>query len=235
MNCSERLAFGFRFIFNNGCWPVFVIAGCKREGKQTVKGRQPIAKIAMKQILTIFLAGVSTLAFAQKNTDLSRSIDDNGEKLSIKVSGTVDGRFIDYEHTFVVGDLSKFERKQLSEHILDSLGVGGMEALLPPAAPVAPLPPKAPVHLSANGAHSMISASESRNTNINNEETSASKTFSKEVRFDDRSGELYIHYQFMRGDEAFSYEKTVDASDKTERQRQIIIENFEREIALPVQ
>lgn len=189
----------------------------------------------MKQILTIFLAGVSTLAFAQKKTDLSRSIDDNGEKLSIKVSGTVDGKSIDYERTFIVGDLSKFERKQLSEHILDSLGVGGIEATLPPAAPTAPLAPRAPVHLSANESHSMVSASESRNLNENNDETSASKTFSKEVRFDDKSGELYIHYQFMRGDEEFSYEKTVDASDKTERQRQIIIESFEREIELPVQ
>jgi hypothetical protein len=188
----------------------------------------------MKQILTIFLASVSTLAFAQKKTDLSRSIDDNGEKLSIKVSGTVDGKPIDYDHTFLVGNLSKSERKQLSEHILDSLGVGGIDMILLPAAPTAPVPLKAPVHLSANGSRGMTSASERSNSN-NNEETSASKTFSKEVRFDDKSGELYIHYQFMKGDEEFSFEKTVDASDKTERQRQIIIENFEREIELPVQ
>ncbi|NIJ51807.1 hypothetical protein [Dyadobacter arcticus] len=46
----------------------------------------------MKKILTILLVGVGTLAIAQKKNNPSRSIDDDGKTLSIRVTGTTNGK-----------------------------------------------------------------------------------------------------------------------------------------------
>ena len=185
----------------------------------------------MKKVLTIVLAGVSTLAFAQKKMDLSRSIDDDGKQLSISVHGTVDGKRIDYEKTFSVADLNNEERNNLTERILDSLGLEKIEAPSPP--PQAPQPPRPPVHFSANGADHhepvMVWEDESEQTNAVNH----SKPLAKEVKYNSESGELFMHYQFMKNGEEFIFEKTVNATQMTVKQRENIIKDFEKEIALP--
>ena len=190
----------------------------------------------MKKILTILLASVSALASAQHKVDLSRSIDDNGLNLTIRVNGTVDGKAIDYEKTFAVAGLSKEEKTEIKEKVFDSLGIN-VEPLVPPRAPRAPRYPAPP----SSGPHS-AGASVNRSSVIGSEEArtkgnsvTKEKAFSKEVKFNDQTGELFLRYQFMRGTEEFIYEKTVDASSKSAGQRESIIKKFEKEIELPLQ
>jgi len=187
----------------------------------------------MKKVLTLLLAGVSTLAFAQKKTDLSRSIDDDGKHLSISVHGTLDGRRIDYDRTFQVADLSKEERNNLADQVLDSLGLEKIKAPSPPSAPHEPQAPEPPVHFSVSksGSSAPVTVWEEESS----AESSTKNAFpnSKEVKFNNGTGELYLRYQFVKNGEEFIYEKTVNAVDKTEKQRELIIRDFEKEIALP--
>lgn len=202
----------------------------------------------MKKVLTIVLAGVSTLAFAQRKIDLSRSIDDDGKKLSISVHGTVDGKRIDYDKTFSVNGLSKQERTDLADNILNLLGLEKIEAPSPPRPPHAPQEPGAPeppVHFSAdksdNHAPVMVWVEDNDDDSDDDDSdddhdavpTENSKPYDKKVKYDSESGELYLRYQFMKNGEEFIYEKTVNAREKSEKQRQNIILNFEKEIALP--
>ena len=205
----------------------------------------------MKKVLTIVLAGVSTLAFAQKKIDLSRSIDDDGKKLSISVHGTVDGKRIDYDKTFSVNGLSKQERTELADNILDSLGLEKIEAPSPPRPPQAPQEPRAPkppVHFSVDKSdnhtpvmvwvedHDDDSDDHDDDSDDDHDDavpTENSKPYDKKVKYDSGSGELYLRYQFMKNGDEFIYEKTVNAREKSEKQRQNIILNFEKEIALP--
>ena len=192
----------------------------------------------MKKILTILLAGVSTLAIAQKRNHLSRSIDDDGKTLSIRVTGTIDGKGIDFEKSFDVEELTKEERMALRDKVLDSIEAGNIDLPSPPApksvsppTPPAPAEPLEPVIYSSNDAKAHIWISDN-----NNEKTSTvagENGYTKQVRFNPESGELFLKYKFIKRNEEFIYEKTVSASDKSEEERQDIIDDFETEIELP--
>ena len=192
----------------------------------------------MKKILTILLAGVSTLAIAQKRNHLSRSIDDDGTKLSIRVTGTIDGKGIDFEKSFDVEELTKEERMALRDKVLDSIEAGNIDLPSPPEpksvsppTPPAPAEPLEPVIYSSNDAKAHIWISDN-----NNEKTSTvagENGYTKQVRFNPESGELFLKYKFIKRNEEFIYEKTVSASDKSEEERQDIIDDFETEIELP--
>lgn len=97
----------------------------------------------MKTLVTALLALSTSLVMAQHNNSISRSINDDGKTLSIRINGTVDDKPIDYDRTFDVSGLNKDERNALREHILDSLHVSMPE---PPRirtalVPRAPMPP----------------------------------------------------------------------------------------------
>lgn len=195
----------------------------------------------MKKLLTILLAGVSTLAIAQKKNHLSRSIDDDGKTLSIRVTGTIDGKGVDFERSFDVEELTKEERMALRDKVLDSIEAGNMDLPAPPEpkspskptppAPPAPLEPMEPVIYSSNDAKAHIWVSDN-----NNEKTSTipgENGYTKQVRYNPESGELFLRYRFNKQNEEFIYEKTVNASEKSEEDRQDIIDDFEIEIELP--
>jgi hypothetical protein len=192
----------------------------------------------MKKLLTILLAGVSMLAVAQKKVNLSRSIDDDGKTMTIRVSGTIDGKEIDYDRSFDVASMSQDERSALRDKVLDSLGAGQMVVPEPPTAPTPPdrelpAPPKPmePVIYSASDAKAQIWVSDNEN-----EKTSTipgDNGYTKQVRFNPASGELFLKYKFIKKNEEFIYEKTVNAADKSEEDRQDIIDDFETEIELP--
>ena len=192
----------------------------------------------MKKILTILLAGVSTLAIAQKRNHLSRSIDDDGKTLSIRVTGTIDGKGIDFEKSFDVEELTKEERMALRDKVLDSIEAGNIDLPSPPepksvSPPTPPTPPEPlePVIYSSNDAKAHIWSSDN-----NNEKTSTvagENGYNKQVRFNPESGELFLKYKFIKRNEEFIYEKTVSASDKSEEERQDLIDDFETEIELP--
>ena len=181
----------------------------------------------MKKVLTILLAGVSTLAFAQKKIDISRSINDDGKQLSISVHGTVDGKRIDYNRTLSVEGLSKQEGTDLADSILGSLGLEKIKALAPPHAP------KSPAHFSADKSDNAAPMTVWVEEDTPDAPAENAKPYDKKIKYDSESGELYMRYQFLKNGEEFIYEKTVDVREKTEKQRQNIIRNFEKEIELP--
>jgi DNA-binding protein YbaB len=220
--------------------------------------------LTMKKILTILLAGVSTLAIAQKRAYLSRSIDDDGKKLSIKVSGTFDGKEVDIDKSFDVEGMSQEDREALRDKVLSSIAEGNLElpapkgvckesvsvATAPKRKLNTPVPP-AP-HKPAAGEWS----DEDRNdetpetmafssNEVNAEMISSGKGFIKEpvskdpkgvtkhVRYNSETGEMYVKHKFMKNGDEYIYEKTVNAADKSEKERLKIIEKFESEMGLP--
>lgn len=218
----------------------------------------------MKKILTILLAGVSTLAIAQKRAHLSRSIDDDGKKLSIKVSGTLDGKEVDIDKTFDVEGMSQEDREALRDKVLSSIAEGNLDLPAPKGVckesvavatrqkrkPKPPVPPAAPKpsadewsddDASDESPEKMVFSSNEMNAEmvssgkgfIKESASKYPKDFSKHVRYNSETGEMFIKYRFMKGGDEYIYEKTVNAAEKSEKERQRIIENFESEMGLP--
>lgn len=209
----------------------------------------------MKKILTILLAGVSTLAIAQKRAYLSRSIDDDGKKLSIKVSGTLDGKEVDVNKTFDVEGMSQEDREALRDKVLSSIAEGNLELPAPKGVckesvavaarqrkPKPPLPPVAPApEIPADEPETMAFSSNEVNAEmvssgkgfIKEPASKYPKDFSKHVRYNSETGEMFIKYRFMKDGDEYIYEKTVNAAEKSEKERQRIIQNFESEMGLP--
>lgn len=201
----------------------------------------------MKKILTILLAGVSTLAIAQKRAYLSRSIDDDGKTLSIKVSGTIDGKEVNFDKSFDVDGMSNEDREALRERVLSKIAAGNLDLPAPkvparaavsedlpqppkPVAPAAPVAPESMAYSSNEVNAEMISSGKAL---IKEPVSGDPKGFSKHVRYDSETGEMYIKYRFMKNGDEYIYEKTVDATNKPEKERLRIIEKFESEIGLP--
>ncbi|MCE6992674.1 hypothetical protein [Dyadobacter sp. CY323] len=192
----------------------------------------------MKKILTILLAGVSTLAIAQKKSNLSRSIDDDGKTLSIQVTGTIDGREISFDKSFDVADMSKEERIALRDKILDSIGSGNMQLPEPPKprtkpCPAIPSPPEPQESMDFSSVEVNADPVYQAKPPVPASVSSDEKGFTKHVKYNPESGEMFLRYRFMKNNEEYIYEKTVDAFEKTEGQRQRIINDFENEIELP--
>lgn len=213
----------------------------------------------MKKILTILLAGVSTLAIAQKRAYLSRSIDDDGKKLSIKVSGTLDGKEVDIDKTFDVEGMSQEDREALRDKVLSSIAQGNLELPAPKGIcreSVAVVPPKpkkshvAPAPSSVEPSSVEPSSVESETMAFSSNEMNAEmissgkgfikepaskypKDFSRHVRYNSETGEMSIKYRFTKDGDEYIYEKTVNAAEKSEKERQRIVENFESEMGLP--
>jgi hypothetical protein len=194
----------------------------------------------MKKLLTILLAGVSTLAIAQKRNHLSRSIDDDGKTLSIRVTGTIDGKEINFDKTFNVEELSKEERMALRDKVLDSIEAGNLNLPEPPKPRSAPKPEPGMGTMKASSEPVMYSSNDVDPDELTHQnsggvltESADPKGFTKHVRYSPDSGEMFIKYRFMKNNEEYIYEKTVDVSEKSERERQLIIEKFENEIELP--
>ncbi|WP_090151303.1 hypothetical protein [Dyadobacter soli] len=221
----------------------------------------------MKKILTILLAGVSTLAIAQKRAYLSRSIDDDGKKLSIKVSGTLDGKDVDINKTFDVEGMSQEDREALRDKVLSSIAEGNLELPAPKAPckesvavatpkpkhklkPKSPVPPVAPEPSAGEWSDDDASADEPETMAFSSNEMNAEmvssgkgfikepvskdpKGFTKHVRYNSETGEMFVKYRFTKDGDEYIYEKTVNAADKSEKERLKIIEKFESEMGLP--
>jgi hypothetical protein len=190
----------------------------------------------MKKILTILLAGVTTLAVAQKKSNLSRSIDDDGKTLSIQMTGTIDGRKISFDKSFDVADMSKEERMALRDRVLDSIGSGNMELPelpKPRSKPCPAIPPPPGPQEAMDFSSVEVNADPDYEATPPVSADSDDKGFTKHVKFNPESGEMFLRYRFMKNNEEYIYEKSVDAFQKTESQRQRIIHDFENEIELP--
>ncbi|GAB3985010.1 hypothetical protein GCM10028806_60970 [Spirosoma terrae] len=186
----------------------------------------------MKTILTTLLALTGSLVLAQKHSSLNRSINDDGKTLSIRVNGTINGEPIDYNRTFDVANLTKEERDALRVRVLDSLNVSMPE---PPKAPVAPRAPQAPRLRSESV--TIISGDEptvvARGANDLTMAVGGKNPYTKEVKYNSESGELYLRYRFQKDGEEITYERTLNARDKSKEERLQLIEGIEKEIGVP--
>jgi hypothetical protein len=57
--------------------------------------------------------------------------------------------------------------------------------------------------------------------------------YKKYVSYNDDSGALFLKYEFVKNNEEFIYEKSVNATGKSKEERRQIILEFEDEIAFP--
>lgn len=116
----------------------------------------------MKTLITILLSTACITVMAQKSSksSLSETIQDDGKTLSVKITGDVNGRTVNYSNKFNVKGMSSAEKDALTKRITDSLGIKSSHqpstptppatnsrrvyAFTAPDAPDAPAAPKAP-------------------------------------------------------------------------------------------
>lgn len=175
-----------------------------------------------------------------QHSSISRSINDDGKTLSIRVKGTLDDKPIDYDRTFDVSSLNNAERNALREHILDSLNVGvpkppiAPRAALAPRTPRAPMPPTPPPHpesidITSND-QTIVSINSDNNLTV---AVGGKQPYTKEVNYNAESGELHLRYRFRKDGDDFTYDRTLDAQNKSQQERQRIIDRIEKEIGVP--
>lgn len=96
---------------------------------------------SMKKII-LLASLLSFPALAQQR--IHSSIHDDGKKLSIDIQGKVDGKAVEFQHTYEVSNLSKAERDRLVADAYRSIGLDAPEAPVPPTPPSPPSSPSAP-------------------------------------------------------------------------------------------
>ena len=185
----------------------------------------------MKPVLFLAVVLVSLNALAQKNISITHSINDDGNRLSIIIKGTANGKPIDYNRVFDVSSMTTAERNALKERVYDSLGLSAPTPPHPPIAPrqpialsepVAPVPPQAP-----NAP--VISATSGYNDIYS---IGGDHPYTKEIKYNPATGMLTMKYRFMKNKEEVTIEKTIDAKDKSKDERDEIIRKYEREIGI---
>ena len=159
------------------------------------------------------------------NVSISHNISDDGKKLDIKVKGSVDGKPVDYNRSFDVTGMDKEQRDAIKRRIYDSLGLSDP---IGPMAPMEPMQPMAPLTAIAgpDGAPRITSRDQ-----YNEFETVAGKhPYTKEIRYNIKTGVLFMKFRFQKDGKTVTNEKSVDAKDKSKEERDQIIKAYEKEI-----
>jgi len=184
----------------------------------------------MKSLLVVIAGFISLSLSAQKDISINHSINDDGKKLSVKIKGTVDGKAIDYNKTFDVTGMNKGQKDALKERIYDSLGISSPVPPVEPLPPVAPktaIEPVAPVEV--NSPVPMV-VSKTQYTELYT--IGGDHPFTKEIRFNPKTGILYMKYRFLKNGEETTVEKSIEAKDKSKEERDLIIKKYEKEIGV---
>lgn len=203
----------------------------------------------MKTLFVVAAVCMSSIAIAQKSSSISQRVNDDGKEMSIKINGTVDGKKIDYNRKFDITRLSDEEKDALMHRVYDSLGVPFPVAPivpLPPSPPAIPAVPVAPSAASvslapappaveliapvsaAPGAPVVSAVSEFSETYA----VGGDNPFTKEIKYSPQSGILYMKYRFTKDGEEVTYEKSVEAKNKSKEERANIVKKYETEIGL---
>jgi hypothetical protein len=184
----------------------------------------------MKSLFFVLGCFISLSVAAQKHISVNQDIDDNGKQLSIKVKGTINGKAVDYSRVFDVSGMAKEQKDALKERVFDSLGLPMPVAPLAPLAPATPraiVEPIAPVEV--NSPVPVITAkSEYADIYI----IGGDHPFTKETRYNPKTGLLYMKYRFIKNGEEITVEKSVDAKDKSKEEKDQIIKKYEKEIGV---
>jgi len=193
----------------------------------------------MQTVLVIIATCLASATFAQKNNDFHQNISDDGKKLSIKINATKDGKSINYNRTFDVSGMNQSQREALTHRVFDSLGIDVPVAPVPPippvepAAPLAPFPPIEPVApVAPVEFNTDVAVVSSKDQYTESYIVGGNHPYTKEIKYNPSSGILYMKYRFVKKGEQVTYEKSVDAKNKSQEEKQNIITKYESEIGL---
>ena len=162
------------------------------------------------------------------NVSINHSISDDGKKLDIKVKGSVDGKPVDYNHSFDVTGMDKEQRDAIKRRIYDSLGLSDPIAPIAPMEPMPLMPPMQPMTAITGPDPSPHITSKDQ---YNEFETVGGKhPYTKEIRYNTKTGLLFMKFRFQKDGKSVTNEKSVDAKDKSKEERDQIIKAYEKEI-----
>lgn len=206
----------------------------------------------MKPLLTtICLLAISAATFAQRSS-VSKNIIVDDLIMTIKVDVEETGRSLHYHRSFKVEGMSQEERQALENHILDSLGINTpVKHKKYKEEPVAMAqgsgvstwskPDEVTLESPTTGA-TMYSQGQRAATTVTGSAQSpsnqatlvgGSKPYTKEVNDDPETGRLFMRYRYTKDGEEYIYERTVNAQGKSDKEKQRIIRETEKEIGLP--
>jgi len=190
----------------------------------------------MKSLLVIIAGFLSLTVIAQKkNVSINHTINDDGKTLSIKIKGTINDKPVDYSRTFDVSGMTKEQRDAIKRNVYDSLGLAdpvAPRAPLKPHTPLAPqvlIEPVAPLEPIAPATAPIVS---SKTQYTETYAIGGDHPYTKEIKYNPKTGLLYMKYRFIKNGEETTEEKSVDAKDKSKEERDQIIKKYEKEIGL---
>ena len=190
----------------------------------------------MKSLLVIIAGFLSLTVIAQKkNVSINHTINDDGKTLSIKIKGTINDKPVDYSRTFDVSGMTKEQRNAIKRNVYDSLGLAdpvAPRAPLKPHTPLAPqvlIEPVAPLEPIAPATAPIVS---SKTQYTETYAIGGDHPYTKEIKYNPKTGLLYMKYRFIKNGEETTEEKSVDAKDKSKEERDQIIKKYEKEIGM---
>ena len=186
----------------------------------------------MKSLLIIIAGFVSFSAVAQKNISITHSINDDGKVLSIKVKGSINDKPVDYNKTFDVSGMTREQKDEIKRRVYDSLGLADPVAPLAPLKPHAPLSPQTSVELVAPAEPASPPTVTSKSQYAELYTIGGDHPYTREIRYNPKTGILYMKYRFIKNGEETTVEKSVDAKEKTKEERDQIIRKYEKEIGV---
>jgi hypothetical protein len=206
------------------------------EIEQVVHKTSFIKTSVMKSLLVIIAGFLSLSVIAQKkNVSINHYINDDGKTLSIKIKGTINDKPVDYSRTFDVSGMTKEQRDAIKRNVYDSLGLPDPVAPRAPLKPLTPLAPQvvvepvAPLEPIAPVTPPTISLKSQYTETYT---IGGDHPYTKEIKYNPKTGLLYMKYRFIKNGEETSVEKSVDAKDKSKEERDQIIKKYEKEIGM---
>ncbi|RRA99954.1 hypothetical protein [Larkinella rosea] len=196
----------------------------------------------MKTAITLALLGISVAAIGQDRSTISRSINDNGKTVRIKIDVEQPSRTIHYDQEFDASGMSKEEKESLISSIQDSLGVHVVVS--PPRAPKPPVAPRGVVRTSRYESGEVTVAAKGTGHSGNrskNEDSNLPKNvivapdgtpYTKTVIEDAENNRVKLKYEYKLDGEEHVFERTLNLQGKSESERQQIIAETERGLGL---
>ena len=195
----------------------------------------------MKTAITLALFGISVAAIGQERSSISRSINDNGKTLHIKIDVEQPSRDIHYDQEFDASGMSKEEKDALVSSIQDSLGVHVVVS--PPRAPKPPTAPRDGVRPTRyeSGEVAVATRGTGNSNRSKNEDSQLPKNvivapdgtpYTKTVSEDPENNRLKLKYEYKLDGEEHVFERTINLQGKSESEKQQLIAETERTLGL---
>lgn len=188
----------------------------------------------MKTLFTLLLLTVSVCAVAQRSS--SKHVTTDGRQLRIRVDIDEPDRSIHYRRSFDVSNMNDRAVKALENHIIDSLDQASSAI-----AGNATGEQKRETHTRKNQRDDQsvsVWNSEKRTDETMQANTTSSLSPSDVapssvlVREDKENGRLWMQYTFQKDGEELVIERTANVVGKTEREKQAIIKETERNFGI---